>query len=448
VTSPSTTGPVTFVAVDFGASSMRVCRVELGDGPPVLEVVHRVTHGPARDANGTLRWEWERLLAEVDRGLDLACAAGPVASIGVDTWAIDYGLVDAHGALLAPPVSYRDDRTANFREVVDRIGEERLYAISGLQMLPFNTIFQLAAEDRDLLTRADRLVMLPELVVAHLTGIITCEMTSAGCTGLLDLATGDWSDELCDAIDLPRALLPDILEAGTRVGKWRSIPVHLVGGHDTASAVLGGGARGEAFVSAGTWLLVGREQPEPDTSDAARLAGFTNEQAAFGGIRLLRNVAGWWLVEECRRAWGDSDLDTLLARAAALPVPERLVDATDDRFLAPADMATELCAAAGLRTDATPAEITRVAVESMAASTARVVATMPGDQPLGGIRVFGGGARAQLYLDALRRHATLPVTTGPVEATAIGNALAQGIALGWYADADAARAMLTPEVNP
>jgi rhamnulokinase len=400
-----------------------------------------------RDADGTLRWEWDRLLAEVDRGLDLACASGPVASIGVDTWAVDYGFVDANGALLAPPVSYRDDRTAGFRQVVDRVGEARFYEITGLQLLPFNTIFQLASEDRDLLDRAAHVVMLPELVVAHLTGAIVGERTSAGSTGLLDLATGDWSDELCDAIDLPRGLLPDILEPGARVGEWRGIPVHLVGGHDTASAVLGGAARGEAFVSAGTWLLVGREQPAPDTSDAARLAGFTNEQAAFGGIRFLRNVAGWWLVEECRRAWGDSDLDTLLARAAALPVPERLVDATDDRFLAPSDMAAELCAAAALPPDAAPAQVTRVAVESMAVSTAQVVATMPGDEPLGGIRVFGGGSRAQVYLDALRRHTTLPVSTGPVEATALGNALAQGIALRWYADADAARATLASEVT-
>ncbi|MFN8027425.1 MAG: FGGY family carbohydrate kinase [Acidimicrobiia bacterium] len=404
-------------------------------------------HGPVRDANGTLRWKWERLLAEVDRGLDLACAAGPVASIGVDTWAIDYGLVDAHGTLIAPPVSYRDDRTANFREVVDRIGEARLYEISGLQLLPFNTIFQLAAEDRDLLARAERLVMLPELVVAHLTGVITCEMTSAGCTGLLDLATGDWSDELCAAIDLPRSLLPDILEPGTRVGEWRGIPVHLVGGHDTASAVLGGALRDEAFVSAGTWLLVGREQAEADTSDVARLAGFTNEQAAFGGIRFLRNVAGWWLVEECRRVWGDQDLDQLLAAATALPQPEQLVDATDDRFLAPVDMAAELCDAAGIPTYARPEQVTRVAVESMAASTARVVGAMPGAEKLSGIRVFGGGSRAQLYLDALRRHTDLPVSIGPVEATALGNALAQGIGLGIYPDAEAARASLSPEVS-
>ena len=422
-----------------------MCRVHLGEAAPHVDVVHRVNHGPVRDATGTLLWEWDRLLAEVDYGLAVALDAGPVASIGVDTWAVDYGLLDAHGALLAPPVSYRDDRTADYRTVVDRIGDARLYDIAGLQLLPFNTIFQLAAEDRELLERAAHVAMLPELVVAHLTGQVVAERTSAGSTGLLDLRTGDWSDELCAAIDLDRSLLPEIRPAGTAVGSWRGVPVHLVGGHDTASAVLGGATYGEAFVSAGTWLLVGREQAAPDTSEAARLAGFTNEQGAFGGIRFLRNVAGWWLVEECRRAWGSPDLDTLLAAAADLPVPETLVDALDDGFLAPTDMPSALRRAAELPDDASRAEIVRVAIESMAATTCAVIETMPNSDSVAatGIRVFGGGAQSPLLLDALRRGTSRNVESGPVEATALGNALAQGIALGIFADVAAARATLT-----
>ena len=298
-----------------------------------------------------MRWEWDRLLRELDVGLERALVDGPVASIGVDTWGVDYGLLDAHGELLEPPIAYRDPRTKSFREVVDRIGERRLYQLTGLQLLAFNTIFQLAAHDPAQLARAERMVMLPELVVAYLTGEVVAETTSAGSTGLLDLATGDWSRELCDAIALPRELLPDILPAGTRIGSWRGVPVHLVGGHDTASAVLGGGRPDEAFVSAGTWLLVGREQALPDTSAESQGAGFTNEQGALGGIRLLRNIAGWWLVEECRRAWGD-DLDQLLAEAAAVPDPGMLVDATDERFIAPARMEHELRAVAGLASDA------------------------------------------------------------------------------------------------
>jgi rhamnulokinase len=433
------------VAIDFGASSTRVCRVDLGAGSPRVDVVHRTAHAPRRDADGALRWDWDRLLAELDVGLERALAAGPVASIGIDAWGVDYGLLDARRELVEPPVSYRDTRTSSYREVVERIGTRRLYELTGVQLLAFNTIFQLAAHNPTQLARAAHVVMLPELVVAHLTGEIVAETTSAGTTGLLDLATGNWSRELCDAIALPRALLPEILPAGTRVGCWRGVPVHLIGGHDTASAVLGGARPGEAFVSAGTWLLVGREQPSPDTSVAAQEAGFTNEQGAMGGIRFLRNVAGWWLVEECRRAWADDDLGRLLADAAAAPYRDALIDATDERFLAPPDMERELRAAADLGPAASRATVVRTAVESMAATTAAVVESLPVDDEkrrLHGIRIFGGGLRSPLYLDALRRRADVPVSVGPVEATAVGNALAQGIALGVFEDVRAARATL------
>jgi rhamnulokinase len=284
-------------AVDFGASSIRVCRVELGDGTPRLEVVHRHEHRTHPDTDGVLRWDWARLLSETERGLELALERGPLASIGVDTWGVDYGLLDRHGKLLAPPVSYRDAPTDQvWRGVVDRVGRDRLYAISGLQLLPFNTIFQLAAHNREQLAAAAHVVMLPELVVHHLTGAITGERTSAGTTGLLDLSTDDWSEELCVAIGVPHRLFPELSPAGTLVGTWHGVSVRLVGGHDTASAVVAGSAPGHAFVSAGTWLIAGREQQLPDTSEPARAAGFSNEQALPSGVRLLRNIAGWWLV--------------------------------------------------------------------------------------------------------------------------------------------------------
>jgi rhamnulokinase len=185
-------------------------------------------------------------------------------------------------------------------------------------------------------------------------------------------------------------------------------------------------------------LLVGREQPAPDTSASAQDAGFTNEQGAMSGIRFLRNIAGWWLIEECRRKWGDEDLEDLLADAAAVRYEATLVDATDERFLAPPDMDCELRAAAGLTPAASRATVVRTAVESMAAATVAVVESLAVD----GIRVFGGGSRSQLYRDALRRRTDLAVSAGPVEATAIGNALAQGIALAVFDDTRAARATL------
>ncbi len=280
--------------------------------------------------------------------------------------------------------------------------------------------------------------MLPELVVHHLTGVVTGEPTSAGTTGLLDVRTLDWSAELCDAIDLDRSLLPDLQPATTTAGKWRGVPVHLVGGHDTASAVVAGASAGEAFVSSGTWSIAGCERPLPDTSEAARAAGFSNEQGALGGVRFLRNVTGWWLVEQCRQAWG-GDVEGLLAAAARVQDEVPIIDVDDPRFLAPADMAAELRAASGLH-DAEPAVVIRCAVESMAAATANVVDALP---PVTGTRVFGGGSRSSLYLDALRRCSGPPVTTGPIEATALGNALVQGLALGVFTSPDDARATLS-----
>ncbi len=276
-----------------------------------------------------------------------------------------------------------------------------------MQPLPINTIFQLAAHDPDQLARAAHVVTLPELVVHHLTGTITAETTSAGTTGLLDVHTGDWSSELCDAIGLAPARLPTIAPAGTPVGTWRGVPVHLVGGHDTASAVFAGSVADHAFVASGTWLLVGREQPLPDTSGVARAAGLANEQAVPSGIRLLRNVAGWWLVEECRRRWGDPPLDALLTAAAELGDPGHTFDATDARFVAPADMPHEIADASGLDDHASRAALVRVAVESMAATTVAVVSSLPPalDAPCSGIRVFGGGvARRPVPRRAPRPH--------------------------------------------
>jgi rhamnulokinase len=449
---------VAVAAVDFGATSARVCRVELSSsGPPQLDVVHRYAHAPVRDdgdrgGRGTLRWDWARLVSEMERGLEAARQRGPIASIGVDTWGVDYGLLDRHGALVEPPISYRDERTAGYRTVVERIGEQRLYELAGLQLMGFNTIFQLAVHDRSRLGRAAHVVMLPELLVHHLTGEIVAEPTSAGTTGLLDVATCAWSDELCDAIGMPVAKLAGLLPAGTPVGTWQGTPVHLVGGHDTASAVVAGASSDPrtAFVSAGTWLLVGREQAGPDTSSAARQSNLSNERGALGGIRLLRNVAGWWLLEECRRRWGRVDVEALLAEAATVDEAEvgSTFDATDERFVAPADMEAEIRAAAGLDPSAPRALVARTIVESMAETTTAVVERLgravarPGgaSQPaITGVRVFGGGSRSSLFLGALARRSGLDVSVGPVEATALGNALVQGISLGLFGSVAEAR---------
>lgn len=439
------------VAVDFGASSIRVCRVDLGEGAPRVSLVHRHHHAPVADGSGVLRWDWARLVSETEKGLAAALETGPVASIGVDTWGVDYGLLDARGDLVAPPVSYRDGRTDGWRAVLDRLGgPAALYAVTGVQLQPINTVFQVAAHDRAELARARHVVMLPELVVHHLTGEITGEPTSAGTTGLVDITSGRWSDDIARAIDIDPDVLPEIRPATTRIGAWQGVPVHLVGGHDTASAVAAMGARAgprPAFVSTGTWLLVGREQSEPDLSPAAREANFTNEIGALGGVRFLKNLAGGWLIEQCRPRWRNVPVADLVTDAAAVatwgPDPAGsppLLDPGDPRFLHPDDMLAEVTDALGLPLDTPPAVVTRLVVESLAAATAGVLGQLPGGAPTD-VHVFGG-AQSGLYRRLLAERTGVPVHAGPVEATALGNALVQGIALGRYRDlAEARRAL-------
>jgi rhamnulokinase len=433
------------IAVDCGATSVRVCRVELSEQRADLTVVRRVEHGPVPDSRGGLRWDWDLLVATMRAGIADALEAGPVASIGIDTWGVDYGLLDARGSLVAAPWSYRDERTSDYRAVAETIGERRLYELTGIQPLPINTLFQLAAHDRSELDRARHVLMLPELLAHELTGELVAERTSAGTTGMYDLRERSWSRELCDAIALDPAMLSDIREPGTVVGEARDLggtTVHLVGGHDTASAVVAGGAPDQVFLSTGTWMLIGREQQAWDTSDRARELGFTNEQGTSGTIRYLRNMAGWWLLEECRRAWGGADVDTLLARAAATRPSGRPFDTTDDRFLAPSDMVAEVRDAAALDADAGPAQVTRAIVEAMVDTTARQVQVL---EPTAGIRVFGGAARPGIFTERLVAATGLPVRLGPIEAAALGNALTQGVALGVYDSFDFARQAASPE---
>jgi rhamnulokinase len=439
--------PATIVAaVDFGATSIRVCRIALGDGPPRIDVVHRHEHEPVAGSDGVLRWDWCRLVEEMERGLARATAPGDVASIGIDTWAVDYGLLDDRGRLIAAPVSYRDARTDGYGELVDRVGADVLYATTGLQLQPFNTIFQVAAHDRAELARARHLLLLPELLVHHLTGTIVAERTSAGCTGLLDITAGRWSAGLAEAAGITLDVLPAIEAIGTPVGTWHSVPVHLVGGHDTASAVAAMGASsqpGTAFASAGTWLLVGREQPHPDLSDVAREANFTNELGVDGGVRFLRNLAGAWLLERCRPGWGDPPVEALLAAAGAL-APGPTIDVADPAFLHPEDMAGTISRSAGLPSDAAPDAIVRCIIDSLALGTA-VVLDQLGE--VSALQIFGGASQWELLRARIGEVSGVPVHTGPVEATALGNALVQGVALGVYEDLSHARRHLAEELG-
>jgi rhamnulokinase len=422
-------------AVDCGATSVRVCRVELDTPTLEPEVVHRVPHGPVADRSGHLRWDWPRIVAGVMEGLERCVERGPLVSIGVDTWAVDYGLLDESGRLLSAPFSYRDHRTDDYRSIVDEFGKTAMYEINGLQLQPFNTIFQLARHDADELRRAARLLWLPELIVHELTGVAVTERTSAGSSGLVDVATGSWSPRLLGVAGIDQSLLGAITGAGRVVGEWRSVPVSLVAGHDTASAVAGMGPigpGGSAFVASGTWMLAGIERSAADTSAWARARNYTNEAGALEGFRFLRNITGFWLLERCRSSWGDVGVEELLALAAGVEGDVPLVDVDDDNLRAPDDMLAAYTTMAQLPYDAAPGVVTRSIMESIAVRTAEVLIELRGKADFDDVILFGGAARISLLVRRLEELTGNPVRVGSAEAAALGNAIVQGVALGVF----------------
>jgi rhamnulokinase len=434
---------VRVAAVDMGATSVRVAVVDLAAEAPDVEVVHRWAHGPDSRPDGSVRWRWTELVDNVRRGLDRALDEGPLESIGIDGWGVDYGLLGDDGRLLSDPHSYRSGRTASWRSVVEELGEATLYRRTGVQLMPINTIFQLAAHDPEELRRAHRFLMLPELVAHELTGAEVAERTNAGTTGLLDIVTGTWATELITAVGADPALFPRVEPAGRVLGRYRDVPVCLVAAHDTACAVAAspleeGAAR--AFLSAGTWFLVGVERDRPDTSDAARKANFSNELGAVGGYRFLKNVTGLWLLQQCLALWkGASAEDVVEAAARARAGDVRLFDVQDPRFLAPERMDADVCTAAGLPEDAPRGVIVRSILESVAAGVASVITELRREAPIEELAVVGGGAASSLAMRLVGERADVRVVAGAVEATALGNALLQGITLGRFRDLTDAR---------
>jgi rhamnulokinase len=430
--------------VDLGATSIRVAAIDLSAPQPDVDVLHRWEHQPVRAKDGTLRWDWPRIVAEVETGLALGLDTGPVASIGVDGWGVDYGLIEPGGDLVALPFSYRDPRTDDWRSTAETVGLERLYQLTGVQIMGINTIFQLAAHDREELDQAGRLLLLPDLLVHHLTGFEGAERSNVSTTSLMDIRGGDWAWDLIDDLSIERSLFPEVAGAGTFAGKWQGKPVHLVGSHDTASAFLGmpaGSSPGTVFVSAGTWVLVGVERPGPDTSPKARQANFSNEAGALGGVRFLKNVVGLWILEQCRQAWGAPPIEVLLEEAADISHPVPTFDAGDHRFVSPVDMVKEVEEAARLEPGSPRSVVSRTVIESIVEGIAGVVEELEaidGVEPRQ-LAVVGGGSRVPLMHELLSDRTRLPVVRGSQEATALGNALAQGLSIGFFDDLAHAR---------
>ena len=451
-----------FAAVDIGASGGRVIAGVVdrsATGPTVvLHTVHRFDNG-MREADGHLRWDIGRLYDEVRRGLRTLGREFPtVESIGIDTWAVDYGLVDADGTLLADPIAYRDSRTdAAVGRVHELVGADELYDINGLQHLPFTTLYQLNAErEGPRWERAAHALLLPDLLAYWLTGTMRTEYTNASTTGLVDVRRREWSTALFDRLGIPPALFPPLEQPGTIRGTLTSdvardldlpatVVVTTVGSHDTASAVVGVPATGVdfAYVASGTWSLVGLELEEPVITAASREANFTNEAGVGGRTRFLRNVGGLWLLQESMRTWaadGDEhDLARLLHDAAALPSGGPTIDVDDPIFIPPGDMPARIRDAAGPagagRLDS-PATITACIVESLAAGYARTVsaASRLAGRRVDTIHIVGGGAQNGLLCRRTAALAGVPVGAGPVEATALGNVCVQAMAAGALPD--------------
>ncbi|MEU4219348.1 rhamnulokinase family protein [Actinoplanes sp. NPDC026623] len=427
-----------FAAVDLGASSGRVMVGRVEAGAVSLTAVNRFANEPVR-IGATLHTDVLALYRGVLEGLRLA---GPVDGIGIDSWAVDYGLLDATGALLGNPVHYRDARTDGVPErVAALIGEDKLYALTGLQKQPFNTIYQLvAAADTPQLEAARRLLLIPDLLAYWLTGEVGAEFTNASTTQLLDLRAGGWAGELMTSLGIRPSLFPPLRAPGTVIGPVREAigigtpDVIAVGSHDTASAVVGVPAAGPdfAYISCGTWSLVGVELPAPVLTEASRLANFTNEGGVDGTVRYLRNVMGLWPLQECLREWGSPDLPALLREAAAVPAFHAVVDLDDPVFLPPGDMAGRLTAASGRGAFASPAEVVRCIMDSLALAHRRAVrqAQQLSGRHVDAVHIVGGGARNELLCQLTADACGLPVLAGPVEATALGNVLVQARAAG------------------
>ena len=440
----------TVAAVDLGATSGRVMLGHVGPDELRLEPVHRFPNGPVATDHG-LRWDATGLFHAVKTGLTEAGRRDPsIQSVGIDSWAVDYALM-ADGRMLSEPFHYRDDRCERGVSAVhERVPFVDLYAQNGLQFLPFNTLYQLAA-DGTRLRDVDSMLLIPDLLAHWLSGSRSAEVTNASTTGLLSI-DGRWNEALIERLGLPRGIFPPLVQPGTllgtllpaiaaEIGLSAQVPVTAIGSHDTASAVVAVPmtTTDAAYISCGTWGLVGLELDHPVLTPASRDANFTNESGVDGRVRFLHNVMGLWLLSESIRTWermGEAiDLPTLLAQVAAVNAPMPVFDADDPRFLHPGDMPTriaEVLTEQGLPVPQSKAEFVRAILESLADAFARAVhaASALANSPVGVIHLVGGGSLNTLLCQLTADRSGLPVLAGPVEATALGNVLVQARAVG------------------
>ena len=450
-------GPAVFAAIDLGAESGRVLCGHLVDGRMELEEAHRFPNRPVRLPDG-LRWNLLALFAEALDGLRAASVDHTLRSVGVDAWGVDYALLDGRGDTLGIPFHYRDERTIGMVErAYGRVPRETMYRTTGIQTMPINSVFQLLAESDDRLAAASRIALVPDLVASWLSGVVANESTAASTTGLLDARNGAWASELIETLGLPTRIFGELVEPGTTLGGLLShhdlgaVPICAVAGHDTASAFVAAPLRdrSSAILSSGTWSLLGLELDEPALDDAAQEFDLSNERGVDGATRLLRNVMGLWLLQECRRSLeltGSREYEDLLRLAEAAGDDVPLFDPDDEDLLRPGDMPRRIAAAclrSGQRAPDSTGELVRSILASLACKYRLVLERLErvSGRSIETVHVIGGGARnallCQITADVLGRR----VLAGPVEATALGNVLVQARAAGELTSLDEMRAV-------
>ncbi len=453
----------TVLAVDLGAESGRVMAVHVtatavrGNDTLRVEELHRFPNTPV-PVRGTLHWDFLCLWRDIQAGLTKGLALRP-ASIGVDTWGVDFALLDVHGELLGNPVHYRDRRTEGMMELVlARVGKAQVFEQTGIQFMPINTLYQLMSlveKQSPQLKVAHTFLTAPDLINYWLTGTLACEFTNATTTQLFNPRTGHWATELMEALDIPRSIFPPIIQPGTPIGAYEGVSVIAPACHDTGSAVAAVPASAQtphyAYISSGTWSLVGLEVTAPIINAAALAANVTNEGGVAGTYRLLKNVMGLWIIQQCRTTW-EADGQTytyaeLALLAEAAPLLRSLIDPNDARFLPSGNhpvLVQALCAERGQPIPQTPGEIVRCVLDSLALAYRDVLQTLQSltDATCEVIHIVGGGARNELLCQLTADATGVPVVAGPVEATVLGNALVQLIARGELANIAEARQLV------
>lgn len=437
----------TVLAIDLGAESGRVSAVTLAKGRLTQRVLHRFPNVPV-SAGGTLYWDVLSLWREVQKGVALGREVAP-ASMGVDSWAVDFGLLGADGHLLGNPVHYRDARTAGMLDaLLARAPREDIFAATGIQFMPINTSVQLLSMrmgSDPQLAAAERLLLIPDLIHHWLCGSTVTEYTNATTTQLYDPAARAWSRSMLDAAGVNARLLPEVVEPGTQIGEADGAPVVAPATHDTASAVAAVPTSGRdfAYISSGTWSLVGLEVDRPHLGPEAAAANVTNEGGVAGTTRLLKNVTGLWILQQCLHAWRTaglaSDYRQLLQAAAGAEPLRRTFDVDHPDFLAPGDHAELVrrhCRSRGLPEPTSVGEVARAVLESLAFAYRRALEKVErvAGRTASVIHVVGGGARNGLLCQLTAEATGRPVIAGPMEATILGNGGVQLLGLGQLHD--------------